>query len=198
MAKAKNTEKGIAIIVQVISEIKLREDFKNTKLMKQDDIIYNGNDFLAWGYTTTFFSLAVYICLKLTDNSLCYLLYLGVPVMANIIVAVYNKNKPKTETERLINRIWGLFGMIGVLSCIGRYFYEFPLFALISLLMGLETVITGMIIKHRTVTALGFFGILGAVLLVVVSRHEQNLIILGIFIFIAITPGHILNRKSIN
>lgn len=166
--------------------------------MKKSDLIYNGNDLLTWGYTTVFFSLAVYVCLKLTENSHFYLLYLGVPIIANTIVAIYNKNKPKTETERLINKIWALFGMIVVLSCIGRYFYEFPLFALIALLMGLETVITGMIIRHKIVTTLGFFGILGTVLLVVISGYEQNLVILSVFFFIAVIPGHIINRKSTN
>lgn len=166
--------------------------------MKQSDLIYNGNDFLAWGYTTAFFSLTVYVCLKLTGNNLFYLLYLGIPIIANTIVVIYNKNKPKTETERLINKIWSLFGIIVVLSCIGRYFYEFPLFALIALLMGLETVITGVIIRHKIVIALGFFGILGTVILVVISGYEQNLVILGIFFFIAVIPGHIINHKSIN
>lgn len=164
--------------------------------MEQNDLTYSGNDFLAWGYTTVFFSLAVYICLILTDNVFFYSLYLGVPIGANTIVAIYRKNKPKTEIEILVNKIWSLFGIIGVLSCIGRLFYEFPLFALISLLMGIETMITGIIIKSKTTLLCGFGGFIGAVVLVAFTGYLQNIVITIVFFIIAVVPGYIINRKN--
>lgn len=166
--------------------------------MEQNDLTYSGNDFLAWGYTTIFFSLVVYVCLMLTDNVFFYSLYLGVPIGANTIVAIYRKSKPKTEIEILVNKIWSLFGIIGILSCTGRFFYEFPLLALISLLMGTETMITGIIIKSKTTLLCGFGGFIGAIVLVTLTGYLQNIIISMVFLVIAVIPGHIINHRRMN
>jgi hypothetical protein len=131
--------------------------------MKQSEIKYSGNGFLAWGYSSIFFSVLVYICLRLTSNELFYILYAGIPISANITTALMQKGKTKSDTENLINKIWSLFGILALLCCIGRYYYSFPLFALISFLMGIETTVTGIIIKNKMVSVLGFTGILGMV-----------------------------------
>lgn len=166
--------------------------------MIRNRIEYNGRGFLVWGYSAIFFSLLVYICLKLTSNELFYILYAGVPISANLITALLQKAKAKvkTETEILVDKIWTLFGTLAVLSCIGRYFYPFPLFAFISFLMGLETIITGIIVKHKTVSILGFIGILGMIPLVIITGYEQNLIVPIIFVFIAVIPAYIINLKN--
>lgn len=164
--------------------------------MKQSEIEYSGSGFLAWGYSTIFFSVLVYICLRLTSNELFYILYAGIPISANITTALLQKGKTKSDTENLINKIWSLFGFLTLLCCIGRYYYPFPLFAFISLLMGIETSITGIIIKDKIVAVLGFTGILGTVSLVIISGYEQNLILSAVFFFIAVIPGYIINHKN--
>ncbi|MCU6770030.1 hypothetical protein OCV73_13900 [Barnesiella propionica] len=165
--------------------------------MKQIVFKYNGNGFLAWGYSVVLFSALIYACLIFTGNDLFYLLYLGVPISANVIVRLKNKSNTASTTEKLIDNIWSLFGLIAVLSCIGRYFYEYPLFALISLLMGIETIITGVILKRKVIVICGFVGVLGTVPLVLINGYNQLVIISIIFLFISAIPGHILNRKPV-
>lgn len=164
--------------------------------MKQSEIEYNGNSFLAWGYSTTFFSILVYICLRLTSNELFYILYAGIPISANITTILLQKGKTKSVTENQVNKIWSLFGVLTLLCCIGRYYYPFPLFAVISFLMGIETTITGIIIRNKTVSILGFTGVLGMASLVMLSGYEQNLILSVVFFFIAVMPGYIINHKN--
>ena len=164
--------------------------------MIRNKIEYNGNGFLVWGYATIFFSLLIYLCLKLTSNGLFYILYAGVPISANIVTTLLQKDKSRSKLEILIDKIWTVFGILALLSCLGRYFYPFPLFAFISFLMGLETTVTGIIIKDRTVSLFGFIGILSVIPFVIISGHEQNLIITVVFFFIAVIPGHITNYKA--
>ncbi len=164
--------------------------------MKRSEIEYSGSGFLAWGYSTVLFSVSVYICLRLTSNELFYILYAGIPVSANIATALLHRGRARNDTENLINKIWSLFGVLTLLCCICRYYYPFPLFALISFLMGIETTLTGMIIKNKAVSVLGFTGILGMVSLVIISGYEQNLILSAVFFFIAVMPGYIINRKN--
>lgn len=165
--------------------------------MKQIEFKYNGNGFLVWGYSVILFSVFTYACLKFTGNDLFYLLYLGVPISANVIVRQKNKSYTASTTEKLVDNIWSLFGLIAVLCCVGRYFYEYPLFALISLLMGIETIITGIILKQKVVVICGFVGVLGTVPLVLTNGYNQLVIISIIFLFISVIPGHILNRKPV-
>lgn len=166
--------------------------------MEQSSITYNGNSFLIWGYSVVFFSLLVFMCLKLTSDELYYCLYAGVPISANIIIRLIQKNNSKTRTENLINKVWALFGGLTLILCIGRYYYTFPLFAFISSIMGVETIVTGIIIKYGIVVALGLVGIVGVIPLLLVSGYEQNLIITVVFFFISVIPGHIINYKNIS
>lgn len=164
--------------------------------MKQSSITYSGNSFLTWGYSTVFFSLLVFMCLTLTANELYYCLYAGVPISANIIIRLIQKDNSKSKTENLVNKVWALFGGLILLLCIGRYYYAFPLFALISSLMGIETIVTGAIIKCRIVAVFGFSGIIGMIPLLLVSGYEQNLIISVVFFFISVIPGYTINYRK--
>ena len=165
--------------------------------MEQSNIAYNGNSFLIWGYSTVFFSLLVFMCLKLTADELYYCLYAGVPISANVIIRLIQKSNSKSRTENLINKVWALFGGFTLFLCIGRYYYTFPLFAFISSLMGVETIVTGIIIKYRRVVVLGLVGIVGMMSLLLISGYEQNLIITVVFFFISVIPGHIINCRNI-
>jgi len=164
--------------------------------MQQMEFKYVGNGFRAWGFSVIFFSALSYVCLKLTGNNLFYLLYLGVPVVANIFIKVKNKNKALSATGKMINSVWIVFGIIAVLMCIGRYFYSFHLFALISILMGIETIVTGIILNQKAIIMLGFVGVFGTIPLMIISGYEQIIIISIIFLFISVIPGLILNTNQ--
>ncbi len=162
--------------------------------MNKNYIAYTGNSFLVWGYSTIFFSLLVYICLKLTASEFYYYLYAGVPISANIIIRLTQKNKMRSDTENLITKIWAFCGGLTMLLCIGRYYYTFPLFAFVLFLMGIETIITGVIIRCRNIALLGLVGVLGIIPLTLISGYEQNLIVSMVFFFISVIPGYIINR----
>lgn len=165
--------------------------------MKQKQLKYDGYDFLVWGYSVILFSWIAYACLMLTENNLFYLIYLGVPVSANVIIRQKKKNNTTSSTEKLINNIWSLFGLITILSCIAAYFYELHLFALISLLMGIETIITAIILKRKIIGICGFVGVLGTIPLALINGYNQLVIISIIFLFISAIPGHILNKNPV-
>lgn len=166
--------------------------------MERSSITYIGNSFLAWGYSTIIFSLSVYTCLRLTTNELYYCLYAGIPILANAVIRLCQKDKKKSDIEVLIDKIWGLFGVLTLFMCIVRYYYAIPLFAFISFLMGIETIITGGIMKYYMISMLGFIGVLGAALLLQLSGYEQNLVISTVFLFIAVIPGYLINYSHKN
>lgn len=163
--------------------------------MERSSTTYRGSCFLAWGYSTVIFSLLTYICLKLTANELYYSLYAGVPILANAVIQLHKKSTEKNDTEVFVDKVWGFFGILAVLLCVVRYYHSIHLFAFISFLMGLETIVTGVLIKRYTVSVLGLAGILGMVLLVFLSGNEQNLVISIVFLFIAVIPGYIINKS---
>ncbi|WP_293717022.1 hypothetical protein [uncultured Parabacteroides sp.] len=164
--------------------------------MNQSSITYSGNSFLIWGYSTVFVSLLVFVCLKLTGNEIYYCFYVGVPILANLIIRLTQKDYSRSDTEILVNKVWALFGGLTLLLYVGRYYCIFPLFAIVSSLMGIETIVTAIIIKCKIVALFGIVGILGAIPLLLVSGHEQNLIIAIVFIFISVIPGYVINYKT--
>lgn len=166
--------------------------------MERSSIAYRGNSFLSWGYSTVIFSLSVYTCLRLTTNELYYCLYAGIPILANVVIRLRQKDRDKSDIEVLIDKIWFFFGMLTLFMCIVRYYYAIPLFALISFLMGVETIITGVIIKYYMISALGFIGVLGSALLLQLTGYEQNVVISTVFLFIAVIPGYIINYSHKN
>jgi len=161
----------------------------------------NGVTFLIFGYTTLAISLLVYYLLKTTENSWYNLVWLGIPVIGFIMLYFLRKDKPKytkTYIDRVVSNVWTVVGSSIFLVSFTAGFVRIPVLAILILLLGIATAITGLVIKFRPVVIGGVLGMISFVLPFVMFGYEQVLIY-GICVFIMmVIPGHILNYKGRN
>jgi len=159
----------------------------------------NGLTFLIFGYTTLFVSILVYYLLKTTHNNLYNLVWLGIPIIGFSFLYFLRKDKPKyskTYIDRLINTVWTVIGSSLFLVSFTAGFTRIPVLAILILLLGIATTITGLVIRFKPVVIGGILGMASFVLPFIMFGYEQALIY-GVCVFVMmVIPGHILNYKA--
>ncbi|MDD2798106.1 MAG: hypothetical protein PHV20_05890 [Bacteroidales bacterium] len=158
----------------------------------------NGVTFLIFGYTTLLVSVVVYYLLKTTHNQLYNLVWLGIPVIGFTLLYLFRKDKPKynkTYIDRVISNVWLVVGSGVFFVSFAAGFVRIPVLAVLILLLGIATTITGLVIKFKPVVIGGVLGMLSFILPFILLGYEQVLAY-GICVFIMmVIPGHILNYK---
>jgi len=159
----------------------------------------NGLTFLIFGYTTLVISLLVYYLLKTTHNELYNLSWLGIPVIGFVLLYFLKKEDPKyskTYIDRVIYQIWTIIGLAVFFVSILAGIFRFPVLAILILLLGIATTLTGLTIKFKPLIVGGMMGMISFVLPFILFGYEQVLIY-GICVFVMmVIPGHILNFKG--
>jgi len=181
-----NEKESLELIAQMI---------QNTKY----SMIKNaGKPFLIWGYMTIVVSSLVWFMLKETGDYSWQWLWFLLPAIAyplTIRFSLKRQNMVKTYIDRIVGYVWGVFGVAGFLvSCVSIFFWNLPILFIVLLMMGMGTVLTGLIIKMRVVAICGSLGALASLGCLYVHGFDQILVFASAFIFMMVVPGHYLNR----
>jgi len=159
----------------------------------------NGVTFLIFGYTTLLISVIVYYLLRTTENNWYNLIWLGIPVIGFVLLYFMKKKEQKyskTYIDRVINQIWTVIVVALFFVSFLAGIFRFPVLAILILLLGIATTLTGLIIKFKPLVIGGVLGMISFVLPFILNGYEQVLIY-GICVFVMmVIPGHILNYKG--
>ncbi len=184
----------------------------------------SGRYFLLWGYTTVIVSLFEYFAqLYNLNTTLCLWAWFLIPIVGGLgmlIMHCTNKkskvSRPKSYIERSINAVWTVFGLSFAMVYIAAFVYGANILFHTVMLMGMGTVITGIICRHKVLTISGTGSIILSLLFPVrylIFRQMEDdavrelgaaliysdiLIFAVIFTIMMIIPGHILNHRAKN
>ena len=158
-----------------------------------------GMPFLVYGYSTVAFALCIWYFITTTNNPNWMFLWFLLPIFGTAITRVYNKRKTskvKIYTDRIIKYVWLVFGSTVILISCASFVFSIPsILFLIMLLIGMETTLTGLIIRFKPVIFSGITGIALSFLCTAIHGTDQLLLFAIIFVVIMIIPGHILNNQ---
>jgi len=173
-----------------------------------------GAPMLIWGYATIFTTMSVWITLRITLNYLSQYLWLLIPVIG-ITCMLLRKKQPKgvrTYVDKVIGYIWIVLGVVGFLLSIGTIsgvIWGFNILFIIIIIMGIGTILTGLVIEYKPMIAGGVIGLIISVPHQLFYGHDivisnfkissyDTIFLTFILAFVAmyIIPGHILNHKA--
>lgn len=184
----------------------------------------SGRYFLLWGYTTVLVSLFEYVAqLSQWSIPLCLWAWWLIPVIGGIgtIVLSHRENRnrrhPKSYLDRSISIVWSVFGLSFGFALIAALVYGTNLLFLTAMLMGMGTVITGKICRHKVLIVAGKAGMIltllfpvchiitvnyadaitnSGIISVSALLYGEILIFALIFTVMMIIPGHILTNRA--
>lgn len=182
----------------------------------------SGKYFLLWGYTTLFVSLLEYVAQVChLPIQLCLWAWFLIPAVGGIGTLILNRraltSRPKSYLDRSVNAVWVVFGLSFGMALIAAMVYGASILYLTAMLMGMGTVITGKICRHRVLTIAGKAGVILSLLIpawhLLLRRHSATiqecdfepieailyadiLIFALIFLVMMVIPGHILYNRS--
>lgn len=171
----------------------------------------SGNYFLVYGYMALILSVAIYMLLYVTGNTLWavgwFLMFLPM-----IVIAFRKKeNKPLvvTYTDSMVKKVWQVIGslfsltifvMLVLMFIMGKY--DFVLMLPLSLLYaGIGTAITGLVIKESCLVYGSFVGFVFAIyMLMSYTLNGSAEMIWNLYfglslVVMMVVPGHVLNNK---
>ncbi|MBR5399047.1 MAG: hypothetical protein IK103_04555 [Bacteroidales bacterium] len=174
-----------------------------------------GKPLILWGCMVALTSVVVYFLWSKTGSPVWNLLWFAmtaISVVCNIIMDRNKEKAPSTEISRIIGKTWmwfgifttGLYLMIWVAYFILRAFnpeasIHVDLTLVISLMMGLCGVISGVVMKMKSVVAcLVIATALSVVVALVVNGPAQILVFAILGVIGLVIPGFILQNKAKN
>ena len=169
---------------------------------------------LIWGYATIVAAITVWIVLALTSDYRSFYLWFLIPVIGTTCMLL-RKKQPKgvsTYVDKVIRYIWIVLGVVGFLLSVATIFkvmWSFNILFVIIIIMGMGTVLTGLVVEYKPM-------IIGGIIGLIISiphqfAHGYDIIISGIkissydlmtitfvlaFVVMYIIPGHILNYRA--
>lgn len=174
-----------------------------------------GKPLILWGCLVAVTAVVVYFLWSRTGNPGWNLLWFFMSVVGFICTLLMDRNKekaPDTEVSRIIGKTWMWFGifitafyaLIWVAYFIMRSYnpdasISVDLTLIISMMMGLCGVITGVVMKMKSVVVCLVFATLVSVLVaMVVSGPEKILVFVLLGLLGLVVPGVILQNKTKN
>ena len=160
-----------------------------------------GGPFLIWGYATIITTLAVWVAIRLTMNYQFNYLWFMIPVIGCIFMFI--KKQPKgvcTYIDKVISYIWIVLGGTGFLlsmMSILSVMWNFPILFIIIIIMGMGSVLTGLVINFKPVVIGGIIGLAISIPHHLINAYDVKMLTFILaFIMTYIIPGHILNHKA--
>ena len=174
----------------------------------------SGTPFLIWGYTTVAIALLNCVTTYLQLSHYWNFSWFAIPFIGWIgMMLFYKKDKgARNIIDRVISIIWCVLSVAYLWIFIGSTVYRAPILYYTILLMGVGTLITGLVLRHRTTQCCG----VGAMICSLAYPFSINLIhksdiatitmlqswawieiayFAAIFFVMMVIPGHILNHK---
>lgn len=181
------------------------------------DMLENaGAPMVRWGILVLVFSLLVFFLWNKTGNPAWNCLWFLMCVIGYAIGRFTDGKKNKGIRSFIavtLGKVWAVFGILAVSSStlmilclfgIGALLpadvlssqpMNVPITALIVVLMGCATAITGWILKNAWITVAGFLtGIIGTAFALALPGAHQELVLTGVSLIGLILPGLIINR----
>ncbi len=177
----------------------------------------SGTPFLIWGYTTVAVSLFNALALYLGWSHAWGWSWFLIPIIGWLGMLLLFKQEPSARNyiDRVISIIWAVIGISFIWFFIGAAIYSCSIAYLTILVMGVGTVITGLILKHKATTICGCASMIASLIfpaLYVITTKDiispettlaivefkvwgDKVILAIIFLFMMVIPGHILNHK---
>lgn len=179
-----NEKESLELISQMIQNTK-------TRVVK-----HAGTPFLIWGYATVLIALVVWYLVTSTGNYQWNLLWFVLPIVCIPFNYWANRKREsvvKTYVDRVVNYIWIVFGGTAFLISTAAFIIPVPILFVILLLMGMGTILTGMVIQFKVAVVCGILGTLASLGCLWVAGIDQLLVFAVTFVFMMIIPGHVLN-----
>lgn len=158
-----------------------------------------GTPFLIWGYATVLIAFVVWYLVTSTGNYHWHLLWFALPVVCVPLNYWANRKQEavvKTYVDRVVNYIWIVFGAAAFLISTAAFIMPVPILFVILLLMGMGTILTGMVIQFKVAVVCGILGALASLGCLWVAGIDQLLVFAAAFVFMMIIPGHVLNATA--
>ena len=173
----------------------------------------SGTPFLIWGYTTIAVSLFNALTLYLGWSYAWAWSWFTIPVIGGIGMLLFNKHEPSARNyiDRIVSAIWMVIGLSFIWLFVGAVVFGGSISFLTVVIMGIGTVLTGCVIKHRTTTICGWLAMGASLIFPIIyfiSAKTGSLASISkvwiwgelvvfalIFLLMMVIPGHILNHK---
>ena len=173
----------------------------------------SGTPFLIWGYTTVAIALLNSITRYLELSYYWNFSWFAIPVIGWIGMMLFNKkeNGARNIIDRVIAIVWGVLGVSFIWIYIGALIYDNSILYYSVFIMGIGTLITGLVIRHKTTQYCGIGALICALAFPLVNfvLLKNDLVTIPelrswvwveiayfavIFFFMMVVPGHILNH----
>ena len=173
----------------------------------------SGTPFLIWGYTTVAVSLFNALALYLGWSHAWAWSWFTIPVIGWLGMMLLFKQEPSARNyiDRIVSMIWVVIGLSFAWLFVGAIVFGCSISFLTVVVMGIGTVLTGCVIKHRTTAICGWAAMCASLIFPIVyfimaksgsaSAISEvwiwgELIVFAlIFLVMMVIPGHILNHK---
>ena len=182
-----NEKESLELISQMIQNTKTRVEK------------HAGTPFLIWGYATVLIALVEWYLITETGNLAWNWLWFLLPVVcAPSTYFLKRKRDPmvKTYVDRVVASIWIVFGGAAFLLSIAAFVMPVPILFVILLLMGMGTMLTGLVIHFKVAVVCGLLGALASLGCLWMLSIDQLLVFAVAFVFMMIIPGHVLNATA--
>lgn len=182
----------------------------------------SGRYFLLWGYITVIVSLFEYVAQLLhLPMPLCLWAWWLIPIVGGIGTIILNRRagvaRPKSYVDRSVSAVWMVFGASFGMAFIAALVYGANILFLTAMLMGMGTVITGKICRHKVLTVAGTAGMVLSLLIpaghllmreYATALHDSGIahveaifyiemvIFAVVFLVMMVIPGHILYNRA--
>lgn len=163
---------------------------------------HTGIPMLIWGYATAITTLLVWWAVSYTGDYRMQFLWFLIPLTGGIGMLVLKK-KPagvRTYVDRVVVYIWLVLGLTGfLLSCLSilSVMWKLPVLFIIILIMGIGTILTGLVVQFRPMVIGGVVAMgIGVAHYLLPGLDIKMLTFALAFVVMMIIPGHILNHRA--
>lgn len=161
-----------------------------------------GAPMLIWGYATIIGTIAVWIAVRLTMNYSYNYLWFLIPVIG-VIGMLLRKKQPegiRTYVDKVIGYIWLVLGGTGFalsMLSIMSSMWKLPILFIITIIMGMGSILTGLVISFRPMVIGGVAGLLIGVAHYLIPGYDIKMVTFILaFVAMYVIPGHILNYRA--
>ena len=171
-----------------------------------------GTSLIIWGGMVFVTSLIVWYLWDLTGNGAWGFLWFAMAFIGWMLMIWQdkkNKHKhtPKTIITQMMSNIWFAFGIFAstfpILMFVvapllfGKFAMGYGITSIITLLLGMSTTITGLLVKNGWITAGGIIGgLAGAASAMLIQGHDEMLVMAGVSLVSLVIPGIIINWRT--
>lgn len=161
-----------------------------------------GHPLLAWGYATIATTLLVWAAVVGSGNPQWNMLWILLPLLGWLLTRLMRGRQPsdgvRTFIDRVLGNVWLVTGLTAWFVSMLTLFtpLRLPILFLILVMMGMGTVLTGLVIRFTPAVVGGTAAILLAPVSIVVGNNWAPAVFVAGFLVMMVIPGHILNYRS--